>query len=166
LSVLSLGLKAGLAAGVVYAAMLGIQHLALLETCSSTQIAYIQQQILLQHTNETANDIFSTDLVIFPLYYGILSLILGVIYGVAFSFLYKRLPGSTSRNKGIFIAFPVFVLGILLGISGLEINCDPNWIPYLALAVSLPIAIGFGYILGTFFDSFGRLETEQREGSS
>jgi len=92
-------------------------------------------------------------------------MIMGVIYGAAFSFIYEYLPGHNSRQKGIFLGFPVFVIGIFFYLSGLEVSCRPELISVFGMAVSLPISLAFGYILGMFFDSFASLEIEDKEES-
>ena len=62
------------------------------------------------------------------------------------------------------LGVPVFLIGLFAGPASLYvINCSPSFIPYISQALSLPASIGFGYILGMFYDSFGRLAIEQRE---
>ena len=158
---ISQGLKAGLAAGVIYGFLIGISHFSYLEVCSSTQLQYIAERIIELHSSGTAQAVFSTDLIDIPIYWGIGSLVLGVIYGVAYSLLYRRLPGPDSRSKGLSMGVIVFILGYLLGTSGFEIACSPAYFPYIALALSLPISLLFGYVLGIFYDSFGRLAEER-----
>ncbi len=163
---LSLGLKAGLAAGVVYGAMVGLLHLGTLEACSSAQISFIAGQLLKLNapTNETATAMFGTDVLYFPMIYGIWGLIYGVLFGVVFAKLYNRLPGDTSKRKGMVLGVPVFLIGLFAGpASYYVINCSPAFIPYISQALALPASFGFCYILGMFYDSFGRLEIEQRE---
>jgi hypothetical protein len=162
---LSQGLKAGLAAGVIYGLFIGIIHLGFLQVCSSTQLAYIARQLatLSPPSSAKPSDIFATDLVIVPIYWGLGSIILGVIYGVAFSFLYRFIPGSDSKQKGFVLGVAVFALGYLLGISGYEIACSPSYISIIPLVISLPMSLAFGYLLGSFYDSFGRYALEQNE---
>jgi hypothetical protein len=163
---ISQGLKAGLAAGVVYGAMVGLLHLGTLEACSSTQISFISQELLKLNapTNETASGMFATDVLYFPMIYGLWGLIYGVLYGAFFAKFYDHLPGGTSKTKGMVLGVPVFFIGLFAGPASLYvINCSPAFIPYLSQALSLPASIGFGYILGMFYDSFGRLAIEQKE---
>ncbi len=158
---LSQGLKAGLAASTIYGALIGVQHFGLLEACRNTQLQFISQQ-LTSNQNETANNLFATDLVYFPINWGIRALIAGVVYGAAFSVLYRRLPGRNSKQKGMFMGIPVFLIGIFLDLSGLEVNCSPYLISISAMIVSVPISVVFGYLLGKFYDSFGSLEIEEK----
>lgn len=161
---ISQGLKAGLAAGVIYGLLIGVLHLGFQTECSADQIQYITQQLALRNLsgNVTAQQIFSTDLVVLPIYWGIGSLILGIAYGVVFSLAYKYIPGVNSKRKGLTLSVPVFLLGYLFGVSGYGIACTPSYLSYLPLAISLPISLVFGYVLGIFYDSFGRLSNEEK----
>lgn len=161
---ISQGLKAGLAAGVVYGLLIGISHLTFQVACSADQLTYIAQQIALRNLqNVTAQEIYSTDLVILPIYWGLGALILGVVYGVGFALLYHSIPGSNSRKKGLVLSIPVFAVGFLMGLPGYGIACTPDFLSLLPLILSVPISFAFGYILGIFYDSFGRLSKEERE---
>ena len=165
MGIASQGLKAGLAAGVIYGLLVGLLHLSTLELCSQNQVQFIATQLLKQPPggNVTAQDLFATDLVYFPMIFGIVALIYGVVYGVIFSFLYGRIPGSSSKRKGMVFALPVFVIGIFAGPAAFSYDCSPSFVPLLSLAAGLPVSLAFGYVLGVFFDSFGRLAQEQRE---
>ena len=146
--------------------MVGLLHLGTLEACSSAQISFISQQLLKLNTptNETASAMFGTDVLYFPMIYGIWGLIYGVLFGAIFAKLYHRLPGKTSKQKGIVLGIPVFLIGLFAGpASYYVINCSPTFIPYISQALSIPASFAFCYILGMFYDSFGRLEIEQRE---
>ncbi len=172
LSSLSQGLKAGLAAGLIYGALVGILHAGLLEACRETQVQFISQNLISPpfrlrfisaYQNDNAFDIFVSDLTHFPLYWAIGGLVAGVFYGAIFKFLYNRLPGKNSRSKGIAAGLIAFVLGIFLGLSGLEVSCSPSVFPFLALIISFPISVVFGYLLGIFYDSFGAIATEEKK---
>ncbi|MGH2639903.1 MAG: hypothetical protein ACRDF4_11600 [Rhabdochlamydiaceae bacterium] len=161
----SQGLKAGLAAGVIYGVMVGMLHFGTLEACRDTQIQYIQSQLILQNppTNATAQDLFATDLIYFPMVYGIWGLVYGVIYGAVFALVYLRLPGSSSKRKAMILVAPIFVIGIIAGPAFFAYQCNPGYIPYVALGAGLPVSAAFGYVLGVFYDSFGRLRKEEEE---
>src|SRR5487761_117004 len=158
------GLKAGLAAGAIYAAIIGLLHLGTLLGCSASQISYIAARIP-PSSNISASDIFyGTDIVYLPMVYGVLTLIFGVIFGLVFGFAYIRLPGSTSRAKGLSLGVAVFLIVAFVGPGFLEeYTCGGSLLPYLTFALSVPAALAFGYLLGTFYDSFGRLEREETE---
>ena len=161
---ISQGLKAGLAAGVVYGLMIGILHVSFQAACSTDQLAYITQQIATRNLqNVTAQEIYSTDLIMLPIYWGLGALILGVLYGVTFGLLYTAIPGISSQKKGIFLGIAVFAIGFLMGLPGYGIACTPDFMSFLPLLLSVPISLAFGYLLGVFYDSFGRLAKEQRE---
>ena len=176
---LSKGIKAGLAAGVVYAVLIGLLHTSFLEICSPFQIAHIQQVIATMNsttviTNGTsvvttttsfpsAQDIFGTDLVVFSLDWAVGALAAGVIYGAVFGLMYERLPGSTSKRKGLYLSIFVFILGIVLGLSGWELGCSPDYYHVVPVIASAPISAAFGYLLGMLYDSFGAVEQEDRE---
>jgi hypothetical protein len=162
---ISLGLKAGLAAGVIYGAMVGLLHLGTLEACSATQLSFIESELLKQipPTNATAADLFATDIIYYPMIYGLWSLVYGVIYGAVFAAIYLKLPGSNSKRKGMMLAPAVFVIGAFLGPAAFNYSCSPAFVPYVALSAGLPVAIVFGYVLGLFYDSFGRLSIEEKE---
>jgi hypothetical protein len=163
---LSQGLKAGLAAGVVYGGLVGLLHVGTLEACSATQISYISQQLLKLNapTNETASQMFSTDVLYFPMIYGIWGLLYGVFYGAVFGIIYHRLPGSDSKKKGMSLALPVFIIGVFAGpMDYFLYHCSSALVPAISLGLSLPVCVLFGYFLGLFYDSFGRLALEERQ---
>jgi hypothetical protein len=160
---ISQGLKAGLAAGVIYGLMVGMLHFGVLEACRTTQLQYIATQIVRQNINATASDLFATDLVYYPMIYGLWSLVYGVIYGAAFALIYLRLPGSSSKRKGVILSIPVFFIGLFAGPAFFGYQCAPDYFPYVFQVAGFPVAVAFGYILGVFYDSFGRLAKEQRE---
>ncbi|HXQ92463.1 MAG TPA: hypothetical protein VN739_05605 [Nitrososphaerales archaeon] len=162
---ISQGLKAGLAAGVVYGAMVGLLHLGTLEACSSSQISYIAQQLIKLNapTNVTASDQFATDVIYFPMVYGLWALIYGVFYGAFFSVLYLKLPGSNSKKKAMVLGIPVFLIGIFAGPAVFFVyQCGPSFIPLISQLAALPVSFAFGYVLGLFYDSFGRLAEEEK----
>ena len=176
---LSKGIKAGLAAGVIYAVLIGLLHTAFLSVCNSYQIAFIQTQIA--NLNPTtvitagtttittttsfpsAQELFSTDLVVLSLDWAVGALVAGVIYGCIFGAIYDRLPGSTSKKKGLFLSVFVFIFGIIFGLSGWEIGCSPDYFHLIPVLASIPISGAFGYLLGMLYDSFGVVEREERE---
>jgi|SRR5579872_2525151 len=161
---ISQGLKAGLAAGVIYGVLVGLLHLSTLEACSSSQLAYINQQLVLHPVaNVTASDLFTTDTIYYPMIYGIWGLIYGVIFGAIFATLYFKLPGLNSKRKGMFLAVPVFFIGVLAGPASFFYQCNPSFLPYISFALGVPVSFVFGYVLGVFYDSFGRLAKEQEE---
>jgi hypothetical protein len=144
--------------------MVGMLHFGTLEACRTTQLQFIQSQISAQihPTNATAEELFATDVIYYPMIYGLWSLVYGVIYGVLFAWIYLRVPGSTSTKKGVVMSIPVFLIGIFVGPAFFGYQCIPAYLPYIFLAAGLPVSIAFGYVLGVFYDSFGRLEKEER----
>ena len=164
---ISQGLKAGLAAGVIYGLVVGMLHFGTLEACRATQLQFIQAQIdsLGSSINYTATQLFATDVIYYPIIYGLWSLIYGVIFGALFAWGYSRLPGSTSKSKGLILSIPVFLVGIFAGPAFFGYQCNPEYLPFLFLAAGLPVAVVFGYVLGVFYDSFGRLAIEEKENS-
>lgn len=145
---------------------MGLLHVGTLEACSATQIGYISQQLLRLNapTNETATQMFSTDVLYFPMIYGIWGLVYGVIYGAVYGMIYHRLPGSNSKRKGMSLGLPVFLIGVFAGpMDYFLYHCSPSFIPIVSLGLGLPVSILFGYFLGLFYDSFGRLAEEDRE---
>lgn len=159
---ISQGLKAGLAAGVVYGLMVGLLHFGALEACRTSQLQYIANQIANQNLNATASDLFATDVVYYPMIYGLWSLVYGVVFGVVFALAYLKIPGRDSRRKGFVLAIPVFFIGLFIGPAFFGYQCTPSYLPYLFQAGGLPVSFIFGFVLGTFYDSFGRLAVEQR----
>lgn len=160
---ISQGLKAGLAAGVVYGFMVGMLHFGALQACRTTQLQYIATQIAKQNINATADSLFATDTIYYPMIYGLWSLVYGVIYGASFAWIYLKLPGSSSKRKGMLLGIPVFFIGLFAGPAFFGYQCVPSYIPYVFQITGLPVAIIFGFILGVFYDSFGRLVIEQKE---
>lgn len=176
---LTKGIKAGLAAGVVYALLIGLLHTGFLSLCSSYQISFIQTQIAninpttMITTNSStittttaipsAQDIFNTDLVVLSLDWAVGALIAGVLYGAVFGILWERIPGATSRRKGLFLSAFVFLLGIVFGLSGWELGCSPDYYHFFPVAASIPISAAYGYLLGLLYDSFGEVEIEEAE---
>ncbi len=149
----------------MYGGLVGLLHLGTLEACSAAQISYISHVLLQQNppTNETASSMFGTDVLYFPMVYGIWGLIYGVLYGVVFSVIYFKLPGSTSRKKGMVLGIPVFFIGVFAGPAYVLYQCSPSFLPTISLGLGLPISFLYGYFLGLFYDSFGRLALEQKE---
>jgi hypothetical protein len=164
MTTISQGLKAGLAAGAIYAAMIGLLHLSTLLGCSSAQISFIAQRIPAS-SNVTATEIFyGTDIIYYPMVYGVSTLIIGVVFGAIFGFLYSRLPGSSSRLKGLGLGVAVFLIVAFVGPGFLlTYSCGGSLFPYLTFALTVPAALVFGYLLGSFYDAFGRLEREETE---
>jgi len=163
---LSQGLKAGLAAGVIYGGLVGLLHIGTLEACSASQISYISQQLLRlsSPTNETAAQMFGTDVLYFPMIYGIWGLVYGVIYGAVYASLYSHLPGSNSKLKGMSLTIPVLLIGLFAGpMDYLAYLCSPSYVPLISVFLGVPVCLVFGYFLGLFYDSFGRLALEEKE---
>jgi len=142
----------------------GLLHLGTLEACSATQISYISQHLLSQNppSNASASSMFSTDVLYFPMVYGIWGLIYGVIYGAVFAALYFKLPGSGSKRKGMSLGIPVFLIGVFAGPAFFLYNCSPSYLPWISIGLGLPASFLFGYVLGLFYDSFGRLALEEK----
>ena len=162
MTAVSQGLKAGLAAGVIYAAIIGLMSLTTLLGCSSAQISFIAAH---SPTNVSASSIFySTDIVYYPMVYGVLTLVFGLIFGLIFTFGYSRLPGSNSKIKGSILGVAVFLAVAFIGPGFFdEYACVGSAFPDLIFGLSVPAALLFGYLLGSFYDSFGRLEREETE---
>jgi len=161
---ISQGLKAGLAGGVVYGLMIGLIHLGTLEACSSAQIQYITQQLqkISPPSNSTADQLFSTDLAYFPMINGIWALVYGVIFGALFASIYSHLPGTNSKKKGMTLGIGVIVVGFFVGPASYSYRCSSDWIPLLANVAGFASGIFFGFVLGVFYDSFGRLHEEDK----
>ena len=151
-----------MAAGVIYAVMIGLLSLTTFLGCSSAQIAFIAAQ---NTSNSTASDIFySTTIVYFPMVYAVLTLIFGLIFGVVFAFAYPRLPGSNSKLKGSSLGVGAFLVIAIIGPGFFEeYKCGSSLFPYFTFGLSVPAGLVFGYLLGSFYDSFGRLEREETE---
>jgi hypothetical protein len=160
----SQGLKAGLAAGAIYAAIIGLLHFSTLLGCSSAQISFIAQRIPAS-SNSSASEIFyGTDIIYYPMVYGVSTLIIGVIFGGIFGFLYSRLPGTASKTKGLGLGVAVFFVVAFVGPGFLlTYSCGGSLFPYFTFVLSIPSALLFGYLLGSFYDSFGRLEREETD---
>ena len=94
---------------------------------------------------------------------GIWSLIYGVIFGAIFAVIYLKLPGLNSKKKGMVLGFPVFFVGVIAGPASFFYECNPSFIPDISFALGVPVSFAFGYVLGIFYDSFGRLAQEQRK---
>jgi hypothetical protein len=155
--------KGGLAAGLVFGLMIGLLHLGTLAGCSSAQLGYINHQLLVTGQNATANAIYSFDLVYYPMVNGLFAFVLAVILAVGYGALYLRIPGKDSKRKGEVWALPVFVVALVAGPAYIPYECDPSFIPYIATFAAIPATVIFGYLLGVFYDAFGRLAIEQRE---
>jgi hypothetical protein len=98
---------------------------------------------------------------------GIFALIIAIIFGVAFAYAYKRLPGMKSSTKGVTLGVVLFAVVAFVGPGYfLDYSCSAGplpIVPYLTFVLSVPAALVFGYLLGSFYDSFGRLEAEENE---
>lgn len=151
---------------MIYGLIIGLLHFTTLLGCSSAQIQHISQSPLLK--NATASDYFyGFDIIYIPIVTGVLTLIIGLVFGVIFAFAYRRLPGSKSSRKGVSLGFFTFFFVLFVGPGYFtEYYCSgsviPNF-PYFTFALSFPAAIIFGFLLGSFYDSFGRLEAEETE---
>lgn len=162
---ISQGLKAGLAGGVVYGLMVGLIHLGTLEACSSAQIQFISQHLaqLSPQSNSTAQQLFSTDVVYFPMVYGLWALIYGLLFGVLFALLYTRLPGTNSKRKGMVLGVGVLLVGFFVGPASYSYACSSFFFPSVATIGGFASGIFFGFVLGMFYDSFGRLHEEEKK---
>ena len=154
----SKGLKAGLAGGAIYGFLVGILHFGQYQVCSSYLIPRIYAADLQQNSSATLLDAqagFVQASIYVPMVFAILALIIGIIYGGIFAYVYYKIPFATSKAKGIAFGVAIFLIGIPLGLSAYEINCMPyyNLIP---LAISLPVSLATGYLIGMFYDAFGR----------
>ena len=74
-----------------------------LEVCSPTTLQSIGERLsqLSPPSNVTAEELFSTDTVYFPMINGIWALLYGVAFGPLFAAVYPHLPGSNSKRKGM-----------------------------------------------------------------
>jgi hypothetical protein len=159
----SQGLKAGLAAGVIYGVVIGLLHLGTLEVCSSAQLQYIGERLsqLSPPSNETAKELFAADLEWYPMAYGIWALVYGVAFGAIFAAIYLRLPGSNSKRKGMALGIGVLIVGFFIGPASLSYTCTPTYFPTIANIAGIAAAVVYGYVLGVFYDSFGRLHEKE-----
>jgi hypothetical protein len=155
--------KGGLAAGLIFGFIIGLLHLGTLAGCSSAQLSYITHQLQLTDSNATASSVYSFDLVYYPMVNGLFAFILAVILSVGFGAFYLKIPGRTSKQKGEVWAIPVFIVAVIAGPAYVPYQCSPFFLPYLATIAAIPATIVFGYLLGVFYDAFGRLAVEQRE---
>jgi len=99
--------------------------------------------------------------------YGIIAFLIALVFGVTFAFAYKRLPGMKSATKGVTIGAFLFVFVALAGPGYFtDYSCSAGpfpFTPYATFILSVPVALFFGFLLGSFYDSFGRLEVEETE---
>ncbi len=99
--------------------------------------------------------------------YGVFAFVIAVVFGVIFAFAYRRLPGIRSPTKGVTIGAFLFVFVALAGPGYFtDYSCSAGplpFTPYATFILSVPVALFFGYLLGSFYDSFGRLEVEETE---
>jgi hypothetical protein len=160
---LSQAAKGGLAAGLIFGFLIGILHLGTLAACSSAQLGYINNRLAALGSNQSASTIFSFDLVYYPMVNGLTGFVLAEILAVGFGALYLKLPGRDSKKKGEVWAIPVYVVALIVGPAYIPYQCSPTFIPYLATLACFPAAVAFGYLLGVFYDAFGRLAIEQKE---
>lgn len=147
--------------------MIGLLHLATLLGCSNTQIQYIAHSPQLP-ANATATDYFyGFDIVYYPMIYGVTALVIAVIFGVIFAYTYRRLPGIRSSTKGVSLGVGLFLFVAFAGPGYFtDYSCTAGpvpYIPYVTFVLSVPVALTFGYLLGSFYDSFGKLEVEETE---
>ena len=148
--------------------MIGMLHFGILEACSATQIQFITSELLKQPAaaNSTATDLFATDLIYYPMFTGLTTLVFGVICGAVFAYFYNRLLGSNSKKKAMVLVIPEyivlnFMVGFTFGPAFFLYQCSPNYLPIVPSILGVGASFVFGYILGIFFDSFGRLKQEQ-----
>jgi hypothetical protein len=154
---LSKGLKAGLAAGVIYAGLVAVTLLVLFLAFRSVEILNLTVVY-----PKNATQVYSILLVSVPTFYGIVSLIVGVIFGVAFTLSYAHLLGRTSTRKGMFLGIFVFLFNLFV----IGIGYVANTPEYLAIAVSVVAfgsTIAYGYVLGFFYDRFERTQPTASE---
>jgi hypothetical protein len=147
--------------------MIGLLHLATLLGCSTTEIRYISHSGNLP-ANTTASQIFyGVDIVYYPMIYGVFAFVIAIVFGVIFAYAYKRLPGLRSSTKGVTIGAFLFVFVAFAGPGYFtDYSCSSGPLPvtpYATFILSIPAALFFGYLLGSFYDSFGRLEIEETE---
>ncbi len=136
---LSKGLKAGAVSGVIYGAVGEVIKSIIASLSWGYGIHYY---------------------VFFSAIWGaIYGLILGIIVGLIFAVAYKSLPGTTSMVKGIIIS--IFSWLIVSFLFQYIINYRRSYFSEYyqrAIMVDLIFFIFFGFLLGIFWDKFGKLE--------
>ena len=93
---------------------------------------------------------------------GIWAMIYGVLSGALFAFIYTRLPGTNSKQKGMVLGIGVLVVGFLVGPASYSYACSSDVFPALATIGGFASGIFFGFVLGVFYDAFGRLHEEEK----
>lgn len=149
--------KAGIVAGIFYAILSAILGAIVIFIFKETIMEYAEEALI--NVGITGTDVESLLVFIFPaMIFGIIigGIIFGLIFGLIYAALYNSLPGSTSVAKAIIlsiIAWLIFSVG--LGYS----NIASFGIAYYvigSIVIGIITWIIWGYLLGRFWDRFGK----------
>ncbi|MHA1687618.1 MAG: DUF6789 family protein [Candidatus Heimdallarchaeaceae archaeon] len=153
------GIKAGLAAGIIY--MLVLIMFALITTSILLQCPYsLGSPNLLTPHIERMFGVTGFPAVILvtllgTLTYAIIGVIGGIIFGLVYATVHNILPGSTSVFKGIALSYIFWLIfSVALGfISGV---IDMYYFFLNFVVIGFISSIVYGFSLGKFWDKFGR----------
>jgi hypothetical protein len=147
----SKGLKAGLAAGIIYAGLVAVIVFLFFFIFSATEISNLKQIY-----PKNATQVYQIILISYPTFYGILGLLVGVIFGVIFGASYKFLVGKTSSQKGAFLGIFMFMFNLLILGTVFYVRGTSSYFGLVSDVVSVVSTVAYGLILGFFYDRFER----------
>jgi len=146
------GAKAGLVSGAISGIIIAISQAALFQFYTNEVRTAIQSAI-------PPGSPLTVDQLMTITFYSILigsffaGLIGGAILGLIFAAVHtKYMKSSSLQMKGLVFGVVLFIIGTLLGLSGLSYGTS-----YFVLSevFSLVANLIFGYLLGSFFGRFG-----------
>ncbi len=144
----STGAKAGLLSGLIYSALNAALAYYSMLRLREFVISTIQES-LPPNAPVSAEEAYNLALMMAPLGAFILGLLLAVVIGAIFGFLYERLPGGRGMSKGLFIGFALWVISVILNIRGMYMPTV-----WFSLVSGLILSLIYGVLLGGLYDRF------------
>jgi hypothetical protein len=155
------GAKAGVVAGLIYGILSGIAGLIYLIVMKDDVISKISAS-LPSNVPITAEQVYPLALGMSIPSSVIWGLIFGAIFGIFFAVIHEEWIGKNSRIKGLTLTLVILVLlaiGDILAPGNAAAGIfliQMNWLP--AAVLTSIFFLVFGYLLGMFFDRFGRIK--------
>ncbi|MEM4312004.1 MAG: hypothetical protein QXX95_06420 [Nitrososphaerales archaeon] len=149
------GAKAGLLAGIVFAAIASIILYFLFLSMKEEIITRIEQGLIATGIPSLPEklkpeSIFDFFLIVSPLFFGLGSMVIGVLIGIIYSYIEPKIPIPNPIVKGIILALIFwFLLGFLPALPSLYQMSGFNFILLLPTLV-------YGILLGYFYSRFAK----------
>lgn len=149
------GAKAGILAGIFFAAAVGLFNIAILEAFNGPVLAVFQNDAICTTAPTTPQDCFSTlittsipTFVMFP------TAVLGILFGGIYGMLYEFIPGTGYTVRATAMALGALILMLVLGTAGFAADESQK----LALdAFDIAAAFVYAVVLARFYKRYTRV---------